>query len=78
MQVEQYFSDDYAGLESGRYSFYYGYEVTDGDEWCFIVKEKGNVVFKQTTSQINKSVNSDLDRPNDYLLAGIGIWLLLK
>ena len=26
MQVEQYYSDDYAGLESGNVKFYYGYE----------------------------------------------------
>lgn len=81
MQVEQYYSDDYAGLISGKYKFYYGYEVEDPltENWCFQVKENGREVFKATTKKIEESINNDqLDKPQDYLLAGIGMWLLLK
>jgi hypothetical protein len=81
MQVEQYYSDDYAGLVSGKYKFYYGYEVEDPltEEWCFQVKENGKEIFKVTTKKIEESVdNRQLDNPQDYLVAGIGMWLLLK
>ena len=82
MQVEQYYSDDYAGLVSGKYKFYYGYEVTDPndeDMWCFQVKENGIQIFLKTRKDIEYSIiNTQLDKPQDYLIAGIGIWLLLK
>ena len=46
MQVEQYYSDDYAGLESGNLKFYYGYEVEDPltEDWCFQVKKDGKEI----------------------------------
>jgi hypothetical protein len=81
MQVEQYYSDDYAGLESGKLKFYYGYEVEDPEteDWCFQVKENGREVFRRTRTEIEKSIdNRQLDMPQDYLVAGIGMWLLLK
>ncbi len=83
MQVEQYYSDDYAGLVSGNLSFYYGYEVTDenSDDWCFQVKKNGKEIFKVTTTEIEKALQKpfmQLDNPTDYLIAGIGMWLLLK
>jgi hypothetical protein len=88
MQVNVGCSDDYATLKSGRYEFYYGYEVTlngkvdddDNDnEWCFQVKENGNVIMKLPTSEIIKQIDDkNLDYPRDFLIAGIGIWLLLK
>jgi len=80
MQVNQYYSNDYAGLVSGRYKFYYGYEVTnDKDEWCFQVKENGIEVFNISEKEIEKNIDShQLDMPQDFLLAGIGMWLLLK
>ena len=79
MQVEQYYSNDYAGLDSGRFSFYYGYEVEDPstEEWCFQVKENNKEIFNITSSYIEKQINN-LNTPQDYLIAGIGIWLLLK
>lgn len=81
MQVEQYFSDDYAGLISGNLKFYYGYEVKDektGD-WCFQVKKDGQEIFKVTRTEIEKSIDDrQLDEVQDYLIAGIGMWLLLK
>ncbi len=82
MQIEQYYSDDYAGLTSGKFKFYYGYEVTDPKDkelWCFQVKEHGNIVFQVNQTEIEKSVKNDrLDSVRDYLIAGIGMWLLLK
>jgi hypothetical protein len=33
--MSYYKSSDYCGCTLGRYLFYYGYEETDGDEWCF-------------------------------------------
>ncbi len=80
MQVEKYHSDDYAGLVSGALKFYYGYEVEEDDEWCFVVKNHGDEVFRAKRSVIELSVKNDdqLDSVNDYLIAGIGMWLLLK
>lgn len=80
MQVEQYYSDDYAGLISGKYSFYYGYEeVDDNDEWLFTVKENNNVIYQLSTTEIHKMCyNNNLSSPTSYLMFGIGVWLLLK
>jgi len=84
MQINVGCSDDYASLDSGKYEFYYGYEVIynendDDSEWCFQVKEQGKEIMKIPTSEIIKqSGNSLLDYPRDFLIAGIGIWLLLK
>jgi hypothetical protein len=60
MQIEQYYSDDYAGLESGKYHFYYGYEKTIEDEngddiWCFTVTENGNEIFRKTRNEIENT-----------------------
>lgn len=81
MQVEQYFSDDYAGLTSGKYKFYYGYEQTDeNDEWLFTVEENNKIVYKLSTTEIDKMANpsDSFNYPINYLLFGIGTWLLLK
>lgn len=81
MQVKQYYSDDYAGLDSGNLKFYYGYEVEDQltEDWCFQVKKDGKEIYRVPRSKIEESVNNrQLDMPQDYLIAGIGMWLLLK
>lgn len=81
MQVNYYYSDDYAELESGNLSFYYGYEVEDPEteDWCFQVKKGGREIFTMTGSKIEKSIDDrQLNTPQDYLVAGIGIWFLLK
>lgn len=80
MKIEQYYSDDYAGLDTDNIKFYYGYEVTnpkDPDEWCFQVKIKGEVVYTAGTKKIEKSVddNHQLNDVRDYLIAGIGMWI---
>lgn len=80
MQVEQYYSDDYAGLDAGNLRFYYGYEETSKNlEWNFVVLKNGTEVFRRGQSEIEKSVKDDqLDDVRDYLIAGIGMYLLLK
>lgn len=81
MQLEQYYSDDYAGLKTGNLKFYYGYEIEDPltEDWCFQVKKDGKEIFRVTTSKIEESINNrQLNMPQDYLIAGIGMWLLLK
>ena len=80
MQVEYYYSDDYAGMNSGKYKFYFGYEsVDENDEWCFTVNENGVETFKINESYIIKNTKHvHLDRPTEFLTAGIGIWMLLK
>lgn len=79
MKIEQYYSDDYAGLVANNMSFYYGYEETDQltDDWCFCVKKDGEEIFRTTRTYIENSVEStQLYMPQDYLLSGIAIWLL--
>lgn len=82
MQVNIYHSNDYAGLDAGKFQFYYGYEATDpknNDMWCFQVKENGQEVFNITRSEIEHNTeNHQLDSAQDYLIAGIGIWLVMK
>ena len=78
-----YWSDDYAGLESGDYSFYYGYEKTlcpfhktercscDEQEWCFVAEIKEQEVVRIPSSKLwfeNKEVM-------EMLLLGIGCFL---
>jgi len=80
MQVEQYYSDDYAGLNTGNLKFYYGYEVEDPltEEWCFQVKQDDREIYRATRSKIEESANNwQLDTPKDYLIVGIGMWLFL-
>ena len=81
MQLSYGYSDDYAILESGKYTFYYGYEETDENEnWLFIIRQNGNVIFQKTSKEIENSLNDNyqLHYPVDYLNVGIGLWLLIK
>jgi hypothetical protein len=76
-QLDLVCSDDYAILDSGRYYFYYGYEEEIDDEWCFVVKENNKILLKITTSEIERKIDGfRLNSTQDYLLSGIGIWLL--
>jgi len=80
MQVEEYHSDDYAGLESGNLKFYFGYEEIDEktEEWCFVAKKDNKEILRIPQSELNKKCKNMLDMPQDYLIFGIGIYLLLK
>lgn len=74
-------SDDYAALEVGNYSFYYGYEETvpkrvdyDTDEdyeWAFVAWRDGEEIMRSTQEELGgpKAVWED---PERTLLRGIG------
>lgn len=77
-KIDQYHSDDYAGMTAGKFHFYYGYEDEDPEteEWRFSVEEDGKEIFLATTSQIEEKCDTtQLRMPQDYLTAGIGMWL---
>ena len=76
MKVQQYYSDDYAGLETNSVDFYYGYEETKNDEWAFIAKDKeGKLLLKLSETEIKeKCDNRQLNMPQDFLLAGVGLY----
>ena len=81
MQVTYGYSDDYATLKSGELTFYYGYEQTfpETDEWCFTVEKNGIRLMTIPYSEIKKLSNEvELETISDFLMAGIGIYLLLK
>ena len=67
-----YIADDYAVVAGGRFSFYFGYEETIDDEWCFVVKEIGVEILRLRQSELGVK-----DRWNvgENLLAGIAKWL---
>ena len=51
------------------------------NEYCFQVKENNLIIFEKTSSEIEVAIKSSFTQLNDmkdYLIAGIGIWLLLK
>ena len=76
MKNEVYYSDDYAGLNTGDIEFYYGYEAEEKWEWCFLVKKNGTPIMLLPTSKIqSESDPFQLDSPRDFLLAGIGLYL---
>ena len=68
-----YSASDYAGLSTRNGKFYYGYEVTDGEEWCF------TATFDDTeiTIPFSKLGAKDMLNVRDCLLIGIG-WVLAK
>lgn len=71
-------SDDYASLETERYDFYYGYEVTVGEEWAFQVKKKRGdrveVVYTLPASWVSDDKTQHYEVA-DMLLLGIGKFL---
>lgn len=68
-------SDDYASLETEKYGFYYGYEVTVGDEWAFQVQdEHKNVVYTLPASWVSDD-ESLYWEVVDMLVLGIGKFL---
>jgi len=76
MSAGFYISSDYAGVNGGDYSFYFGYEETiksgDDEEWCFVAKKNGVMTDKIPQSKLNVSRGADM---SEYLLAGISLWL---
>lgn len=82
--MNSYSASDYAGMQGGGYSFYYGYETQlpedqlehpdDENPWYFEVKnEKNEVLWRRTAEQLNAK-QAQFNCPL-VLLAGIGEWL---
>jgi len=70
--IDVYTSDDYCGLTSGKYTFYYGYEVTKNGQWCFTADVDGKEVMRLKTSELWPENDEE---PFWYLVAGIGQFL---
>ena len=70
-----YSASDYAGLRFEGGSFYYGYEHTQNDEWCFVAKLDG--VEKQIEVPFSKLGAKDQWNCVECLMIGIG-WVLTK
>lgn len=80
-------SDDYATMythgdrtwdvDESKISFYYGYEVTEGEdeEWMFVARENGVVLKSYSTSQIKEHVDSTPRDMSEYLLVGINMFI---
>lgn len=71
MKENVHISSDYAGLNTEKYSFYFGYEeVDDNDEWCFVASNQktGDTIVKWSCSEIDAGG----DYPEVALLKGIG------
>jgi len=76
MNINQSNSDDYSCLNTSNLLFYYGYEVIKNNEYCFQVKENNKQIFLISKSEIEKKCNKkELNTMENYLIAGIGIWL---
>lgn len=89
-KISVYCSDDYAGLDFGKYSFYYGYEETvpedayerelDEFDWAFVAyidkKEVMRLSFTQIKSYLDKHSRERLDNfeIDSVLLAGIAVF----
>lgn len=71
-KMDVYTSDDYCGLRSGKFSFYFGYEVTKGGEWCFTADIDDKQVMKLKQSEVHPKTGEE---PFWYLVAGIGHFL---
>lgn len=67
-----YVASDYAGLSGGRFAFYFGYEETLDDEWCFVVKENGEETLRIPQSKLGCKDQWDVTA---NLMAGISEWL---
>lgn len=67
-----YSASDYAGVYGGVVAFYYGYEQTLGDEWCFVAKERGVETLRLPQSKLGCK---DPWGVEENLLAGIAQWL---
>lgn len=70
-----YIASDYAGVSGGKFSFYFGYEITDdaNDEWCFQAKDLNVEIMRIPHSQLKG--NPSVYECHECLLAGIAMWL---
>lgn len=73
MKPEIYSASDYAGIASKNFEAYYGYEVTENDEWCF----KATFYETEIIIPFSKLQADDMFNCKDCLLTGIA-WLFQK
>lgn len=66
---------DSAGLNTGKYSFYYGPDYIDPvtEEFCFVVWVNNVQKMRLTNSQLDYL--GEMNGPKSYLLAGIALYL---
>ena len=67
--------EDYAGVIAGPHSFYYGYEETEGDDWCFTYRRDGEVLLRLTSTELAQRGDDKWDCTL-MLLRGIAQWLV--
>lgn len=68
MKRDIYFSSDYAGMQTNKWHFYYGYEIEDeNEEWCFKATTSG----KDVILPCSKLGTKDMFDVVENLLAGI-------
>ena len=74
--LRTYHSSDYIGGDIGGHiggmEFYYGYEVTDGEEWCFQVKQSREVIIKKTFTELGAS---DMFNLEDCFIRGMMLYI---
>lgn len=75
-------SDDYAALDAGHYSFYWGYEEPVGgddedvvEDWYFVVKFDGVEIFRRAGKEMGVK---PADECAESLLTGIGCFLVSR
>lgn len=73
--MSYYVASDYAGLSGGAVSFYFGYEKTMSDEWCFVVEEHGEETMRLPQSKLGVK---DRWAVEENLMAGVSKWLERK
>ncbi len=73
MKPNVYVASDYAGLKVPGIKFYYGYEKTENDEWCFTA-DFDDVHIKVPFSKLGAKDQWDCV---ECLMIGIG-WVLTK
>jgi hypothetical protein len=73
-QPHLYSGSDFAGLETGKYSFYYGKDEIDSitEEFCFVAKVNGVEKMRLRNSQLDYL--GEMSGPKSYLLAGIALY----
>lgn len=88
MKLEAYKSSDYAGLEAGKFHFYFGYEETvckkhksqekceevdcESREWAFTASHGGNELMRVSESELAKHAGGETDDVAHGLVLGIG------
>ena len=54
------YSDDCIVMDAGGRRFYYGYEETKDNEWCFVVSRDGTEKFRAKTSELDSRDSFDV------------------